>query len=159
MAFASNSTLSVFMRSVEIELKMDWQGCKRVYYFQILHLIDRWDQHGIKNVLNGVLISCLSMCKMSQFKTCLHPCQSIFNSIATLSAWSHSLAFELNSTGRVPRVLRRIQRNPRVGVQVYAKTGPESVIHILRLTQCSAMRFGRLISNSLLDAGWSHALL
>jgi len=25
--------------SVEIELKMDWQGCKQVYNFQILHLI------------------------------------------------------------------------------------------------------------------------
>jgi len=29
--------------SVEIELKMDWQGCKKVIYFQILHLIGQWD--------------------------------------------------------------------------------------------------------------------
>jgi len=29
--------------SVEIELKMDWQGCKQVLNCQILHLIGQWD--------------------------------------------------------------------------------------------------------------------
>jgi len=34
--------------SVEIELKMNWQGCKQIQYFQILNLIGRLDYHGIK---------------------------------------------------------------------------------------------------------------
>jgi len=29
--------------SVEIELKMNWQGCKQAYNCQILHLIGQWD--------------------------------------------------------------------------------------------------------------------
>jgi len=32
--------------------------CKEVEYFQILHLIGRWDQHGIYTVLNRVLTQC-----------------------------------------------------------------------------------------------------
>jgi len=31
--------------SVEIKLKMDWQGCKKKLNCQILHLIDQWHQH------------------------------------------------------------------------------------------------------------------
>jgi len=29
--------------SIEIELEMDWQGCKRYYNFQIFHFIGQWD--------------------------------------------------------------------------------------------------------------------
>jgi len=38
--------------SVEIELKLDYHGLKKVKYIQILHLIGRWDYHSVKTVLN-----------------------------------------------------------------------------------------------------------
>jgi len=41
--------------SVEIKFKMDWQGCKNVYIFQILHLIGQWDC--VKTLFNTVLIN------------------------------------------------------------------------------------------------------
>jgi len=42
--------------NAEIVLKMDWQGYKKVEYFQILHLFDRWNLLKTNNVLKRVNI-------------------------------------------------------------------------------------------------------
>jgi len=52
----SSATVSEFTHSVLVlRLSWKWQGCKIVYYFWILHLIGRSDEHRIKTVLNRVL--------------------------------------------------------------------------------------------------------
>jgi len=45
----------VLSASVEIELKLDWQGLKKVKHLQILHLIDRLDEHDVNRVLSPYL--------------------------------------------------------------------------------------------------------
>jgi len=41
--------------SDKIELKLDWQRCKNVKYFQIMFLIGWWDYNGVNTVLDRVL--------------------------------------------------------------------------------------------------------
>jgi len=44
--------------SVEIDLKWIGRGVNFFLNFQFLHIIDRWDYHGINTVLNRVLTKC-----------------------------------------------------------------------------------------------------